>query len=62
MIGMCLCIYIELRINSITYKLQIGGLVVGSVTTGEYPLLYAFLSFRIIFQALWIFNHSGDDE
>jgi hypothetical protein len=29
-------------VRSAIHKLQIGGLVVGSVTTSEYPLLYVF--------------------
>jgi hypothetical protein len=32
-------------VRSAIHKLQIGGLVVGSVTTSEYPLLYVFLPF-----------------
>ncbi len=34
-------------VRSATHKLQIGGLVVGSVTTSEYPLLYVFVSFLL---------------
>ena len=29
-------------VRSAIHKLEIGGLVVGSVTTSEYPLLYVF--------------------
>jgi hypothetical protein len=32
-------------VRSAIHKLQIGGLVVGSVTTSEYPLLYVFAFF-----------------
>lgn len=31
-------------VRSAVLKLEIGGLVVGSVTTSEYPLLYVFFS------------------
>ena len=40
-------------VRSAIHKLEIGGLVVGSVTTSEYPLLYVFaLSF---FGFFWCF-------
>jgi hypothetical protein len=35
-------------VRSAIHKLQIGGLVVGSVTTSEYPLLYVFVSVLLL--------------
>jgi hypothetical protein len=39
-------------VRSAIHKPQIGGLVVGWVTTSEYPLLYVFCSFFFFFLAL----------
>jgi hypothetical protein len=36
-------------VRSAIHKLEIGGLVVGWVTTSEYPLLYVFVIFFAIF-------------
>jgi hypothetical protein len=43
-------------VRSAIHKLEIGGLVVGSVTTSEYPLLYVFdfLSFAPLPSALFL--------
>jgi hypothetical protein len=42
-------------VRSAIHKLQIGGLVVGSVTTSEYPLLYVFYVLNLAFLRLRAF-------
>jgi hypothetical protein len=52
-------------VRSAIHKLQIGGLVVGSVMTSEYPLLYVFVTFfdvRITFCTSWEVHLPADVE
>jgi hypothetical protein len=42
-------------VRSAIHKLQIGGLVVGSVTTSEYPLLYDFDVLYLVLSLVIVF-------
>ena len=45
-------------VRSAIHKLEIGGLVVGSVTTSEYPVLYVFFFFFALASFTPLLNYS----